>query len=233
MKERHNNVLEEHLERYKLASKFVKNLKVLDAACGAGYGTKMLELAGAAAVTGIDISEESLKNARETYFGDSITFEYGDVNQLTIPSESFDVVVSFETIEHIDVGSKWIEESSRVLKEGGIFIVSTPNRDITNPGSYHEEQPLNIFHKYEYNTNEFIGELLMKYDIIELYGQTFINDKDIPYTNIMRQLRKKDVNYIPKNTRKVTDHGLIPLGEIKNSQPMYLVAVCRKKINMS
>ncbi|MFG6495432.1 glycosyltransferase [Fictibacillus sp. UD] len=229
VKEKHNNVFEEHIERYRLASKFVGNLKVLDAACGAGYGTKMLELAGAEEVTGIDISEDSLNNARETYYGDNITFEYGDVNQLPFPNKSYDVVVSFETIEHIDKGLTWIEESSRVLNDGGIFIVSTPNRDVTNPGSYHEEQPLNSFHKFEYNTQEFIGELLKKYDIIELYGQTFVNDKDIPYTNIMRQLRKKDVNYIPKNSKKIVGHKLISLGEIKDSLPTYLVAVCKKK----
>lgn len=232
VKEKYNDVLEEHLERYKLATHYVKDKIVLDAACGAGYGSKMIATSGAKFVTAVDISSESLKNAEKAYYDKNINFIQGDVNQLPFDDETFDVVISFETIEHIKDGSKWIRESSRLLKEEGIFIVSTPNRNVTNPGTFFYEKPLNPYHQYEYNIQEFIGELTKEYDIVDIYGQTFINDSETYYTKIMRNLRKIEENEILCNS-KFSDHKLIELSEIKDASPMYVVAVCKKKVQMS
>jgi acetyltransferase-like isoleucine patch superfamily enzyme/2-polyprenyl-3-methyl-5-hydroxy-6-metoxy-1,4-benzoquinol methylase/glycosyltransferase involved in cell wall biosynthesis len=198
-----NDVIEEHLQRYMLACSYVQGKDVLDAACGNGYGSNMLQQAGARVVIGVDISEESLISAKKTYGADNVDFGYGDVNELKFENESFDVVVSFETIEHIESGARWIKESARVLKEDGIFLVSTPNRTITNPGAYFVEQPLNPQHRYEYTVMEFIGELTKEYDVLEIYGQMFMNQNK--------------------------GHELVSLGEVKDAQPMYVVAVCRKK----
>lgn len=228
VKNQYNNVLQEHIERYKLACKYVRNKKVLDAACGAGYGAKMLKISGAVQVLGLDISKESLENAEKTYKEADIEFVQGDINVLPFEDNCFDVVVSFETIEHIKDGSKWIAESARVIKDNGLFIVSTPNRDVTNPGTYIEERPLNPYHQYEYTISEFAGELLKHYEIIDLFGQTIIKNNDLAVYKILRQLRKLDENYIP-DTISVQGHCLIPLSEIKNAQPMYVVAVCKKR----
>ena len=134
VKDNYNAVLEEHLHRYQLACQYAEGKLVLDAACGAGYGSKMLQQAGAKLVLGVDISEDSLQNARKVYGAENVDFIYGDVNRLGFEDASFDVVVSFETIEHIEHGVNWIKESARVLKDEGLFLVSTPNRVITNPG---------------------------------------------------------------------------------------------------
>lgn len=149
--------LEEHLCRYRFSQKFVKNKRVLDAACGAGFGSKMLQAAGASHVLGIDIDEACLENARKTYGHDQISYTYGNVNKLELEDKSFDIIVSFETIEHIDDGSVWIKESARLLKDDGFFIVSTPNRNLSNAGAYFVEKPLNHYHKYEYTIVEFVG----------------------------------------------------------------------------
>lgn len=232
VKENYSDILEEHMKRYELSCKYVKDKIVLDAACGAGYGSKMLINAGAALVCGVDISEESLISAKRDYGSPNLEFIQGDVNRLPFTDASFDIVVSYETIEHIEKGSNWIQESARLLKEGGIFLVSTPNRAVTNPGTFYYERPLNPHHQFEYTAIEFVGELIKKYDILELYGQTFIKDRDTNYTNIMRQLRKmnkqQDSNMDNKMDSK--DHSLLPLGDIKDMQPMYIVAVCRKKL---
>lgn len=230
VKDKYNDILEEHLERYKLATNYVRNKLVLDAACGAGYGSKMLASSGAKFVTSVDISSECLLNAKKTYCDKKIDFVQGDVTRLPFENESFDVIISFETIEHIKNGSEWIKESARLLKKDGIFIVSTPNRSVTNPGTFFEERPLNVYHQYEYNTEEFIGELLKKYDLLSIYGQTFVNAKDTYYTQTMRKLRKLDENKKVSNLN-VEGHKLIPLSEIKDASPMYLVAICRKKSN--
>lgn len=229
VKEKYSDVLEEHVVRYELACKFARGKKVLDAACGTGYGTRMLKDAGAVEVTGVDISEESLHNAKKDYHDTNLTFSYGDVNSLPYNDKSFDLIISFETIEHINDGAVWIRESARLLEDDGIFIVSTPNRCVTNPGIYAEEQPLNPYHKYEYNIGEFIGELLKEYDIQELYGQTFVKDKDMLIFKIAREFRKLDTNYVSDNDNSLSGHKLICMSDVKNVQPMYLVAVCKKK----
>jgi O-antigen biosynthesis protein len=231
VKENFNDVLEEHLARYKFASQFVKDKVVLDAACGTGYGTKMLQASGAKSVIGVDVSHESLESAKRMYSAENIQYLYGDVNALNFESQSFDIVVSFETIEHIENGYNWIKESARVLKENGLFIVSTPNRAITNPGTYFDEKPLNKYHKFEYNFIEFVGELLKEYDIIELFGQTFIPDHQFYYSQLMRKIRNLDINYIPSTFRDYPKYELLPLNEVKDATPTFIVALCRKKVS--
>lgn len=228
VKENYNDVYEEHVERYRFASKFVKDKVVLDAACGAGYGSKMFAEAGAEHVFSVDISEDNLKNAANTYSDEKINFIIGDVNNLSFEDKKFDVIVSFETIEHIKDGAVWIKESSRVLKDDGIFIVSTPNRYVGNIGLFFNEHPANKFHEYEYTITEFIGELLKEYDIIELYGQTFFNECDYNINKAIRQQRGFTAEYTGQKM-DYNNHKLIPLGEVKDVQPSYAVAVCRKK----
>lgn len=229
VKGKYNDVLEEHIYRYRLACNYVKGKNVLDAACGAGYGSKMLQQAGANTVVGLDISEESLLNATRDYSGENIQFTCGDVNHLDYQDASFDVVVSFETIEHIEDGSQWIRESARVLKDEGIFLVSTPNRKISNPGLYFCEKPINPYHHFEYSITEFIGELLKEYEIIELFGQTFTDDIHNYYSNMVRHTRKLEIKDEPSPRFYLRGHQLLPLGEIKDAEPNYVVAVCRKK----
>ena len=228
VKNKYNNVLQEHVQRYKLACKYVKNKNVLDAACGTGYGTKMLKISGANHIIGVDISKTCLENAKKTYQEEALEFVQGDIHNLSFENNYFDVVISFETIEHISDGSKWIDESARVLKDDGLFIVSTPNRDVTNPGTNIDESPLNPYHQYEYNIAEFIGELLKQYEITDLFGQTIINNHEFIGYKILRHLRKLDTKDTLQN-RHFEDYCLVPLNEIKNAQPMYLIAVCKKK----
>ncbi|WP_158560352.1 class I SAM-dependent methyltransferase [Paenibacillus contaminans] len=230
MKENYFDALIEHLYRYELACAFVKGKIVLDAASGAGYGTKMLQMAGAGSVYGIDISEESVIQAEKDYGGENTHFRQGDIQHLPLDNESVDVVVSYETIEHIPDGSVWIKESARVLRPGGLFFVSTPNRSVTYPGTYLCERPYyNKYHFYEYTVPELVGELLKEYDIMELYGQTFVKDTDSMGIHLTRQLFGMEVHYIPKNLKHIVGPRLVPLGEVKNEQPKYIVAVCKKK----
>ncbi|SPY14287.1 family 2 glycosyl transferase [Paenibacillus polymyxa] len=230
VKDNFKNVLEEHLRRYELACEYSKDKIILDAACGTGYGSKMMQSAGAAMVIGVDIDQDSVNNAKKNYHGDNINFLHGNVNKLPFKEETFDMVVSFETIEHIANGSDWIKESARLLKEDGLFLVSTPNRSITNPGNYFEEQPMNQHHCFEYNITEFIGELLDEYDILDIFGQSYMNDHDSYYYHVMRDALQLNRGFAPDKVVKQTDkHELISLKDVKNAQPMYVVAVCRRK----
>jgi 2-polyprenyl-3-methyl-5-hydroxy-6-metoxy-1,4-benzoquinol methylase len=229
VKESIGHILEEHLKRYELACHFVKDKFVLDAACGTGYGSKMLAQAGARSVVGLDISYDSIKHAIPLYSDHNVSFVQGDIHQLPFEDETFDVVVSFETIEHIPDGSLWFKEASRVLKKGGLFIVSTPNRRNSAPGTYIEEAPKNPYHCFEYNIVEFLGEMVAHFDLIGFFGQTFINDHVRPEHLILRMMNHLDVHRMPKIYTHGLKHELVPMHMVKNAEPAYVVGIGRKR----
>src|ERR1700681_1706522 len=92
----------EHLHRYAYASTLVKDKRVLDLASGEGYGSNMLA-ASAQSVVGIDIDESVVGHATQKYSGKNLRFISGSITAVPIPDDhSFDVIVCFEAIEHIE-----------------------------------------------------------------------------------------------------------------------------------
>jgi SAM-dependent methyltransferase len=137
----------EHWHRYAFARRFVGGKRVLDAACGEGYGTALLG-AVAASVTGVDIDMATIERARATYGeGKRIRFIAGSCTGFPLPSASVDVVVSFETIEHLTAADQlaMLIEFARVLTPDGLLLISCPNkrlysdeREYANPYHLHE-----------------------------------------------------------------------------------------------
>lgn len=144
----------EHILRYEFAKQFVSNKRVLDAACGAGYGSAILAKM-ASSVWGIDISQEAVTFAEATYAGSGVHFVCGSVTELPFEDNAFDVVVSYETLEHIDAQSQelFLAEIKRVLTPDGVLIMSTPNREV------YDKRGCNKFHICERSFAEF-GEML-------------------------------------------------------------------------
>lgn len=117
-----------HLDRYIFASNYAKGKIVLDAACGTGYGSKIIKEQGKAEkVIGLDNNFASVKYAESKYSSYDITFINASITQLPFSNETFDLVVSFETIEHIAQENEMLNEIIRVLKNNGQLILSTPN----------------------------------------------------------------------------------------------------------
>ncbi len=117
----------EHFHRYRFARDFCHNLDVLDVTCGDGYGSAIL--AGVAlSVVGVDVDEGAIAHARETYDLKNLRFLRGNATDLPLENASVDVVVSFETIEHIREHAQFVAEIRRVLRPGGWLIVSTAGR---------------------------------------------------------------------------------------------------------
>ncbi|EFM12988.1 Methyltransferase type 11 [Paenibacillus curdlanolyticus YK9] len=230
VKSQFRDVYDEHMVRYEAAAEYVHGLHVLDAACGAGYGTRMLHDAGAASVTGVDIDPESVELAQRDYGHPGMLFMQGDVLCLPFASETFDAVVSFETIEHVASGAAWIREAARVLKPGGLFIVSTPNRAVTNASNYFEEQPFNPHHRFEYRTSELIGDLLPMFTLEELYGQNWIDDSQFAAMRWLRQTNGMALEREERLRIEQTGSELLPFHAFRSGEPMYVVAVCRKRI---
>ena len=118
-------------------------MKVLDAACGEGYGSYLLKMWGATEVVGVDVSQTSIDKATTIFKCENLKFQCQNVETLQLPNHYFDVIVSFETLEHLDHPEKFLKEIRRVLKPGGTIIISCPN----DPYYYPDEETSNPFHK--------------------------------------------------------------------------------------
>lgn len=117
----------EHRHRYLLAARAVAGRTVLDIACGEGYGSAMLAQA-AAKVTGVDISQEVIAHAQAKYRAGNLDFRRGSCTAIPLQDACVDAVVSFETIEHHDQHLAMMREIKRVLKPGGVLIISSPDK---------------------------------------------------------------------------------------------------------
>ena len=117
----------ESFHRYYAAADLCRKCKVLDAASGDGYGSAILA-SRAQSVTGIDLNKEAVMEASRKYFNVNLEFVHGDVAAMPFADNSFDRVVSFETIEHIPDQKKFLSEVRRVLKPEGVLILSSPNK---------------------------------------------------------------------------------------------------------
>ncbi|NVK63623.1 MAG: class I SAM-dependent methyltransferase [Flavobacteriales bacterium] len=117
----------EHYHRYYSIFHLVKDKRVLDIACGEGYGSHLLA-SHAKEVIGVDISAETIDFAKNKYKQAHLRFEQGSTSAIPIEDHSIDVVVSFETIEHHDQHEQMMKEVKRVLAPGGLLIISSPDK---------------------------------------------------------------------------------------------------------
>jgi 2-polyprenyl-3-methyl-5-hydroxy-6-metoxy-1,4-benzoquinol methylase len=156
----------EHLARYRFAAKYVAGGRVLDIACGSGYGTALLREAGAREVVGVDVDPEAIAYARSRYEGKGVTFLAGDATSPPVEG-LFDLIVSFETIEHLRDPVRFCRACRERLQPGGLFIVSTPWR--TGPPG---QRPKNPFHVREWRPDEFRTLLEPFFRDVELHGQS-------------------------------------------------------------
>src|SRR5438552_14089006 len=148
-------LLYEHLQRYAVAAALADGKRVLDIACGEGYGANLLA-ATAAQVIGVDIASEVIAHARQAYRKENLIFREGSCLNIPVEDHSIDLVVSFETIEHIDEPLAFLQEIKRVLAVDGTLIMSSPDK-----AEYTDRTgATNPFHKRELYHEEFL--LLLK-----------------------------------------------------------------------
>ena len=165
----------DHTARYLFAGLYARDSVVLDAACGSGFGARILKDEGAKFIHAVDIAPETVEFANRHYASDQISFETGDVLNLDFPASFFDLICCFETIEHIQEVDKALSELQRVLKPKGHLIISSPNRPLTSPGRSQQDKPDNIFHGNEYSLGEILGLVSRYFEIQEVNGQRGIN----------------------------------------------------------
>ncbi|MBN1269815.1 MAG: class I SAM-dependent methyltransferase [Kiritimatiellae bacterium] len=167
-------IADDHIERYRFASGYARGRAVLDIACGVGYGTRLLADAGAVSVDGVDISAANVDYAREHYGSDRARFLQGDIASFGADA-AYDLIVCFETIEHVPDHREALVNLKRVLRPGGQLLISSPNRPITSPKARRlSDRPGNPYHVREFMIVELSAELTRAgFDVNpeEVYGQ--------------------------------------------------------------
>ena len=157
-----------HASRYLFALPFADARRILDVACGTGYGLPLLA-ARARAVVGADADLEALRTAQAFGAQAGAHVVRADACRLPFADGAWDVVTSFETIEHLQERAAFVSEVRRALGPGGVAVISTPNANYTQPI---EGKPRNPFHLHEYAPGEFTSELGRAFSRVELFGQS-------------------------------------------------------------
>ena len=205
----------EHWNRYLFARQFVKDKIVLDVACGEGYGSYLLSNT-AKKVIGVDISQETVDYAKGKYINNNLEFLLGSAAQLPLNKDYFlDVIVSYETIEHISEKDQvsFLSEVKRTLKNDGIFIVSTPNKKLySDVPNYNNE-----FHAKEFYFEDFKNLLESYFKHVDFLGQrveigSYIGGLD----DQPRTVSEDPITF--------TEEGFYPSKEPRDA--LYFIAVC-------
>lgn len=119
------DIMAEHVKRYEFALPYIENKTVLDAACGSGYGSDLMA-EKARFVIGGDNSGDIIQYCKYHYTRENLRFAEFQVQDIPYPNSIIDIVISFETIEHIADGDKFLSEVQRILNDDGTLIISTP-----------------------------------------------------------------------------------------------------------
>lgn len=155
-----------HFARYQFASSYVRGKSVLDAGCGMGYGACYLaELAQN--VVGVDVAPEAIEYCKAHYRRSNLRFLLMDCEALDFPASSFEVICGFEVIEHLRHAGKFLDEIRRILKRGGLALLSTPNRMFSPPHA----APSNPYHVEEFDYKTFGVILAERFSRVRIYGQ--------------------------------------------------------------
>jgi ubiquinone/menaquinone biosynthesis C-methylase UbiE len=160
----------EHLHRYNQVLPYVKKTdNIIDIACGTGFGSAILAGGTEGKVTGGDINEIAIEECRKNWQKNNLEFRILDGTNLPFPNDFFNIVVSFETIEHTDQYKKMIEELARVLKTDGIAFISTPNFPVNSPSG----KVINPYHTQEFTYDELDSILKEVFSEATIMGQKY------------------------------------------------------------
>ncbi|MFC0514584.1 class I SAM-dependent methyltransferase [Mucilaginibacter angelicae] len=212
----HDQIMAEHLHRYALAAGYVKDKTVLDIASGEGYGTHLLS-AGAKMVYGVDVSELAVSHAARKYQKGNLLFKQGSAASIPLEDHCVDIITSFETIEHHDLHDEMITECRRVLKPGGLLIISSPEKKYYSDLANYR----NPYHVKELYGHEFRA-LLLKY-----FGNvSFLNQKYVTASVIIPEQGTADIRqYHGTYEKLLSEDTFTPLYHIALASDAALPAI--------
>ncbi|MBU1701980.1 MAG: class I SAM-dependent methyltransferase [Candidatus Eisenbacteria bacterium] len=212
----------DHMERYRFASGFAQGRTVLDIACGVGFSAPLFLAAGAARYVGVDLNEQLIQYAARTYGSEKARFVAGDICTYE-DGERYDLVVCYETIEHIKDYRSALGNLYHLLNTDGVLIISSPHRLITSPRANSlTDKPSNEFHIQEFTPEELLPELKAAgFSTLEqgLYGQR--QRRRIIANRVIRRI----VSLVFGNPNMTTSPQVTP---VIDKVPRYFIFVVKK-----
>jgi len=210
----------EHWARYAFAAGFARDKRVLDAACGEGFGSALLARA-AREVTGLDVSAQAVAHAQARYGGiANLRYVQGDCTQLDLADKSFDLVVSIETLEHVAAQEAMVAGFARVLADDGVFIVSSPDKHTYSDVTGFR----NEYHVRELYRDELLALLAAHFPEVRLYGQKLL------FQSAIWALDDAGVPVgVAASTAESAADGSTLLKSGLVYDPLYFIAVCSRR----
>ncbi len=206
----------EHWHRYAFARPLCAGKRVLDAACGEGYGSNLLA-AVAADVIGVDVSAQAIEHARSRYADRSnLRFERIDATALPDFGTSFDRIVSFETLEHLQAQEQLVDGFAKQLGDDGILLISSPDKHTYSDVSGHK----NEFHVRELYRPEFEALLAKHFPHVRIFGQKLL------FQSAIWALDECRTGHAEAWT---ADQAGASLSEGLAYSPLYFIAVCSRQ----
>ena len=200
----------EHFHRYAMTLELARGGDVLDIACGEGYGTAALSLVAKSAV-GVDNDGETIQHAAARYTAMNVDFRLGDCTEIPAADAAFDLVVSFETIEHLAEQERMLKEVRRVLKPTGRLVISSPNKLVySDAGSVQ-----NPYHVRELYFHEFRDLLRSFFPTVKVFGQRIFAASAVhPLRGAANETR-----WLGPSTTTESAMSALP-------EPQYFIAIC-------
>jgi SAM-dependent methyltransferase len=223
-----------HEARYRWAVEQLRSVDglVVDIACGAGYGSRMLAEKSTRMVLGIDTSPDAVAKASADYVVPNLAFRVGNAENLQgIAPKSVDALISFETIEHLRRPELFLSEIARVLKDDGVLLISTPNRLLASTLYPIRRRPNNPFHVFEYTATGFEKDVARFFVIDQLNGQGYV-PRWLAFWPIQVTLKAichaarplGAYRFIDRNYHDPDDVEVLPIDNFPGSAPSILVA---------
>lgn len=212
--EREGEIWYEHWHRYALAHQLSLHCTVLDVACGEGYGAAMMA-ENADRVVGVDISTDAIRHAKNRY-GHQANLEFipASCDCLPFPDASFDLAISFETIEHIETQSAFIAELARVLRPEGVLLLSSPNKRLYSDA-----------HDYH---NEFHVRELYRDELEELLSEAFPHRSWLGQKLLIHSAIWPENQAVAATEYLVGDGRQVAVGHCPSVEPMYYLVACSR-----
>lgn len=241
----------EFLARYEFALRFIRNKEVLDVGTGLGGGANYLALNGAKRVLGIDYSKIAIDYAKSNFSLANLEFKVMDAINLSLPANSFDIIIAFEIIEHIlpKYHQQFLKRIVQLLKSDGICLISTRNKLFWSPNRF---RPYNPYHTKEFKPKEFFSLLQDYFSYVSLMGIRCRNEEYLKQQKKLKQsfryriasfigqyrIIRELLAYVPKRIKqRATSEDQLPQLKASDFEISTnaiescegLLAVCRKK----
>ena len=215
----------EHIERYRFALQFVNNKNVLDIACGSGYGSFLIaEQGNALKVTGVDLDADAVRYGNFRYAHHLVNRFVDDATKYS-SATPFDVIISYETVEHLSDYRLFLKNIDQNLAEDGTFIISTPISKNTTIKPNH-----NPYHEIEWSYSDFT-KLLQEYFILkDTFIQNAVIEGNYPEYTLTNRIKNRLGKKITKSDSQFFE-GIKAAHELKVNEldAGYIIAVLNKK----